>query len=185
VVEVHQDDFYGTAERSLLRAFASNLKVALAVKCSVELVSGCRWEHLKRTRERYDDHLLIVPNAKYGRKILETLGLEFCKPAPVPTTISSLPSVEDDEALVGDEILNYRRSLGLLRYLEKDRWDLSYDCHELSCFNSTPTRGAMQIMKKTARYVKGTMDLAIRFPRGDGKIDCIDVSSDANWAGCR
>ena len=185
VVEVHQDDFYATGERTVLRTFTSCLKVALSVKCSVDLVSGCSWEHLKRTRERFDDHLLILPNSKYGQKILRTLGLELCKPSPVPMTVSSLPCVEDDIPLVGEEITKYRSGLGLLRYLEKDRWDLSYACHELSCFNSTPTQGAMEVLKKTARYIKGATDVAIRFDRSDGKIDCIDVSSDANWAGCR
>eukprot|EP00968_Pinguiococcus_pyrenoidosus_P016632 scaffold1615_cov208-Pinguiococcus_pyrenoidosus.AAC.1 len=52
---------------------------------------------------------------------------------------------------------------------------------ELSRHLQRPTKIHLQMAKRTLRYLRGTLDRALRFGKGDGRLILDEVYSDATW----
>ena len=127
---------------------------------------------------------IIKPNSLRVRRILKSLELEDCKPAPTPWTKFE-PEFGDDEKLDGWDYTVFRRCVGILQYLAIDRVDIGYINKELGRVASKPQWIHMRMLKRCARYLKGTMDFALVLRKGECKPTEMTVFCDSDWAGCR
>jgi hypothetical protein len=64
----------------------------------------------------------------------------------------------------------YARAVGMLIYLTHSRPDILYAVSILSAQSHAPTLRDFEAVKRCARYIKGSRDLALTFRRGDGDI---------------
>jgi hypothetical protein len=76
-----------------------------------------------------------------------------------------LPKGEEEQGL-GPEV-PYLSAIGALTYLANcTRPDIAFAVNLLAKYNTTPTRRHWVGMKTILRYLKGTQDLGLWFPKG-------------------
>ena len=63
----------------------------------------------------------------------------------------------------------YRSIIGGLRYLTHTRLGIAFAVGYVSCFMEDPREDHWSAVKRLLRYVKGTLDQAIIFPKSGGK----------------
>jgi len=96
---------------------------------------------------------------------------------------------ETEKAVAGDELQGaeatlYRALCARLNYLAQDRPDIRYSCKEASRWMSCPRSGHWLILKRIARYLKGSPRLVQRLVwQQPCKVATTFVDSD--WAGCK
>ena len=163
-MEVHMDDFYGTAPENEARAFLESLSRRVVMKYQIHR-PGDQFEHLKRIRVVHEDGLMIKPNPKYLDGMLDTLGLAKANSSPTPETAGQHDG--EDVPLEEDKCFEYRSCVGKALYLSFDRPDCQHAVRELTKFMKGPTAGAMNALRRLARYLSGTRDMGVWLPRAD------------------
>jgi hypothetical protein len=77
---------------------------------------------------------------------------------------------------------HYRRVVGSLRYLVHTRPDLAFAVGYVSRFMQRPMTEHQQAVKRILRYVEGTVDYGLHYPRCPGAEHFIEYS-DSDLAG--
>jgi hypothetical protein len=70
----------------------------------------------------------------------------------------------------------YRRLVGSLRYLAHTRPDLAFSVGYVSRFMERPTTEHLQAVKRIIRYIAGTLDHGLHYPRCPGAADFVGYS---------
>ena len=124
----------------------------------------------------------MYANPKHIEEVMNIWDLEECKPATTPGVKNKKESHEDLEELAGDEAEKYRRSVGILLYIARDRPDCQFTIGECSKYIQRPTTGALEKLTRLIRYLHGTSNLGIWFS-SEGDLEEIIAWTDADWAG--
>ncbi|XP_057825359.1 secreted RxLR effector protein 161-like [Cryptomeria japonica] len=103
-----------------------------------------------------------------------------CKPVSTPMeTVCKLTKSDDSPAVNQSE---YRLMIGSLLYLTASRPDLMFAVCLVSRFQSAPQQSHLNAVKRIFRYVQGTLDYGLWYPRTN---DFTLVGfTDSDWAGC-
>ena len=138
--------------------------------------------HLKRRRTITPEGVWIAPSENHLKKLLELCGLDYkSKTRDTPLTkevISAEPTPELDPA----EHRRFRGIVGIVMYMSTDRPDIQYATNELAMCMASPTERAMEGAKHVVRYLLGTRDLQLFFPRDMKDADDVYVMTDSDWA---
>lgn len=102
---------------------------------------------------------------KYAREVLEKFGMKHCNSAYNPIVPGCKLSKDGSGAVV--DATMYKQMVGSLMYLTATRPDLMYSVCLISRYMEKPTEMHLQAVKKILRYLKGTVELGIRYRRGD------------------
>jgi hypothetical protein len=70
----------------------------------------------------------------------------------------------------------YRRLVGILLYLAHTRSDLAFSVGYVSRFMQRPTMEHQQAVKRIIRYVTGTLDHGLYYPRCPGEAHLVGYS---------
>ena len=125
---------------------------------------------------------ITMSQSKYVDQLLQTFGMNDCKPRYTPCEMNSNKMNRDLDLLDTDDVKTYRQIVGGLIYLMScTRPDLSFVVSMLSQFMSKPTSGHMTMAKHVLRYIKGTMHFRLIFRKSENPID-IEGFCDADWA---
>ena len=112
------DDLHGIGPKLALDLGRINLSQTSRFKVRTVYDMGMRYEHLKRERVLHEDRTEIVPNPKYLRVVLHSIGLTNCTAAPTPNVAGSVTKKPDNDAeLETQECRLYRGIAGRLQYL--------------------------------------------------------------------
>jgi hypothetical protein len=118
----------------------------------------------------------------YAEKLIERAGMAVCKPCATPMEERLKLSRNSTAAKVNTTM--YRSIVGGLRYLTHTRPDIAYAVGYVSRFMEDPREDHWTAVKRLLRYVKGTVDQGIVFPRsGDKEAPRLVIYSDADMAG--
>ena len=88
---------------------------------------------------------------------------------------------KDDESKEVDQRL-YRSMIGSLLYVTASRPYVMQVVGQVARFQAAPKETHIITVKRIFRYLKGTMDFGLRYPKGN-ELTLI-AYSDADWAGC-
>ena len=124
--------------------------------------------------------LTLGQNA-YASKQLERSGMAECKPCVTPME-ERLKLTKASTAAKVDATL-YQSIIGSLRYLVHMRPNIAFVVGYVSRFMEDPREDYWATVKRLLRYVKGTMDQVIVFPKTDESGLRLTVFSDADMAG--
>ncbi|XP_059070444.1 uncharacterized mitochondrial protein AtMg00810-like [Cryptomeria japonica] len=103
-----------------------------------------------------------------------------CKPVSTPMEIGCKLTKSDDSPAVNQS--EYRSMIGSLLYLTTSRPDLMFAVCLVSRFQSAPKQSHLNAVKRIFRYVQGTLDYGLWYPRNN---DFTLVGfTDSDWAGC-
>jgi hypothetical protein len=103
---------------------------------------------------------------------IELAGLTDCNPALTPMERLKLSRDSTTEV----DATQYRRLVGSLRYLTHTRPDLVFSVGYVSRFMLRPTTEHQQAVKRIIRYVAGTLDHGLYYPRCLGEAHLVGYS---------
>lgn len=116
-----------------------------------------------------------ISQEQYVKKILDEFKMSDCKTVSTPSTPETKESQEDTKA-------PYKEAVGALMFLSNvSRPDISYATGKVARAAAKPTETNWMEVKRIFRYLKGTMDMSITFPKKEGI--CMKAYSDADYAG--
>jgi len=131
--------------------------------------------------EVHQDHSgTTLRQTAYAKRIVELAGLTDCNPALTP--MEERLKLSRDSAAEEVDATQYRRLVGSLRYLAHTRPDLAFSVGYVSRFMERPTTEHQQAVKRIIRYVAGTLDHGLHYPRSPGAADFVGYS-DSDHAG--
>ena len=114
----------------------------------------------------------------YITRVLERFGLSDCKPLLTPMDPSVKLSIEDSKEVIS---CPYREAIGCLNYVSLiSRPDITFAVNKLARYSEKPKQVHWNAVKRVMRYLKGTLDHALKY--SGGKIEMIG-NCDSDWAG--
>jgi len=122
---------------------------------------------------------IYISQTKYILDLLQRAKMDGAKPCATPLSTSQL----DHTSSLLDNLAAYRSLVGALQYLTWTRPDLSFAVNLVCQFMHTPRQSHFQAVKRILRYLKGTIDMGLWFPK-QSFSPSITAFSDADWAGC-
>ena len=139
--------------------------------------------HLLGMRKRRDRKakVLMLDQSIYLKKVLHRFGFENSRPVATPMDpCKKFDKLADDEDPV--EINEYQAVICCLTYASIcTRPDITTAVSYLSQFMSRPGTEHWEGVKRVLRYIRGTLDLGLKFK--SVKNLCLFGYSDADWAG--
>jgi hypothetical protein len=114
-----------------------------------------------------DDSGITLRQTAYAKRIVELAGLTDCNPSLTP--MEERLKLSRDSTAEEVDAAQYRRLVGSLRYLAHTRPDLAFSVGYVSRFMQRPTTEHQQAVKRIVRYVAGTLDHDLFYPRCPGR----------------
>ena len=102
---------------------------------------------------------------------------------PMKTPIASASKFDKDEKGKSTDNTQYRGIIGSLLYLTANRLDIIFATCICARFQANPKEYHLIAVKRIFRYLKGTPDLGLWYPK-ESPFDLIGYS-DADYAGCK
>ena len=131
-------------------------------------------------RQSEDRNEIWMHQKTYIKDMLVKYELHNAKVVSTPADLN-VKLMKDDGVSKKVDPLKYQSMVGSLLYLAiATRPDIAYAVAIVSRFNSEPTEAHLTAVKRIFRYVKGTIDYALKY--GKNENDLVGYS-DADWAG--
>ncbi|KAH9792467.1 hypothetical protein KPL71_004134 [Citrus sinensis] len=121
----------------------------------------------------------FINQAKYVKDLLKRFGIDDSKTKNTP--MSTTTKLDKDEKGKEVDIKMYRGMIGSLLYLTASRPDIMFSVCLCARFQSCPKESHLLAVKRIFRYLSGTIDIGLWYPRGT-HID-LTCFSDADFAG--
>jgi hypothetical protein len=112
--------------------------------------------------------------------MLKRFRMEDCKPIITPMQISCNLSKDDDSMSIDQR--KYRSMIGILLYVTPSKPDVMQVVGQVACFQAAPKESHVLTVKRIFRYLKGTKDFGLWYPKG--KDLSFIAYTNADWAGC-
>ncbi|UYV71413.1 hypothetical protein LAZ67_8003051 [Cordylochernes scorpioides] len=126
-----------------------------------------------------DKEGISLQQSHYVQQILQKYGMENCKEVPTPGSkeINLDNHIEVDNC----DQHTYQEALGMLMFLAVNtRPDIAYITSKLSQYSRQPKQMHWTTIKRVMRYLRGTIDLGVKFERG--KTGILKSYTDASWS---
>ncbi|WVY90763.1 hypothetical protein V8G54_036277 [Vigna mungo] len=119
---------------------------------------------------------------RYINEVLKRFKMEKCNSTTIPV-MTNLRLTDHLEEKKVDATL-YKQIVGSLRYICNSRPDISYGVGLISRFMSDPRQSHLAAAKHVLRYLKGTADFGLFFPKKcDNVKRALEAWYDADWCG--
>ena len=123
---------------------------------------------------------LWLHQKQYSLNILDKYGLSEAKVVSTPADLNVKLEKNDSVSKLVDP-LNYQSVVGSLLYVAiATRPDIAQAVGAVSKFSSKPTEAHLTAVKRILRYLKGTVNLALKYQQSDDGV--LVGYSDADWA---
>jgi hypothetical protein len=117
---------------------------------------------------------ITLRQATYAARVVELAGLTDCNPALTP--MEERLKLSRNSTTKEVDATQYRRLVGSLRYLSHTCPDLAFSVDYVSRFMQQPTIEHQQAVKRIIRYVVGTLDHDLYYPRCLGEAYLVGYS---------
>ncbi|KAH9717278.1 hypothetical protein KPL71_021758 [Citrus sinensis] len=174
IVQIYVDDIiFGSTNELLCKDFSSYISQEFEMSMMGEL------KYFFGLQIKQNEEGIFINQAKYVRDLLKRFGYEngTVKSTPMSTIIK----LDKDEKGKEVDIKTYRGMIGSLLYLTASRPDIMFSVCLCARFQSCPKESHMLAVKRIFRYLIGTINLGLWYPRGT-HID-LTCYSDADFAG--
>jgi hypothetical protein len=174
IIEVYVDDIiFGSDDDRLSQNFSKDMQSEFEMSLLGELnfFLGLQISQL--------DEGIFISQTKYIKEMLKKFGMEDCKPVSTPMVIGCKLR-KDDESKEEDQRL-YRSMIGILLYVTTSRPDVMQAVGQVAIFQATPKETHVMVVKRIFRYLKGTTEFGLWYPKGNELTMVAYI--DADWAG--
>ena len=124
---------------------------------------------------------IFICQSKYIRDLLKKYHLEDSTPAKTPMPTAT--KLDQDKTGKKVDITSYRGMIGSLLYLTASRPDIMFATCLCARFQAGPKESHLIAVKRIFRYLKGTPNLGMWYPKGTG-FDLVGYT-DSDFAGCK
>ncbi|KAJ9545374.1 hypothetical protein OSB04_025081 [Centaurea solstitialis] len=124
---------------------------------------------------------IFINQAKYIKDILKKYNLENAKIMKTPMSPSCALDSDPDGTVV--DVTTYRGMIGSLMYLTASRPDIMFSTCLCARYQSKPKVSHLKAVKRIFRYLKGTINLGLWYPKGSGYE--LTGYTDADHGGCK
>ena len=176
LVQVYVDDIiFGSTNDDLCKRFSKLMQS----KYEMSMMGELNYFLGLQVSQRKDG--IFICQSKYIRELLKKYNLEDSTPAktPMPTT----SKLDQDKTGKKVDITSYRGMIGSLLYLTASRPDIMFATCLCARFQAEPKESHLIAVKRIFRYLKGTPNLGIWYPKGTG-FDLVGYT-DSDFAGCK
>ncbi|CAM8893154.1 unnamed protein product [Rhodiola kirilowii] len=105
-----------------------------------------------------------IHQQKYVKEILKKFGMESAKTCATPMSPNDTLTKNESSPRVDPTL--YRGMIGSLLYLTASRPDILFSVCLCARFQADPRETHVKAVKRILRYLKGTDDLCMFYPRG-------------------
>ncbi|GJR40605.1 retrovirus-related pol polyprotein from transposon TNT 1-94 [Tanacetum coccineum] len=123
---------------------------------------------------------IFINQAKYTLKILKKHGMDKCD--SIGTPMATKPKLDADLSETPVDQTNYRSMIGSLMYLTSSRPDLVQAVCYYARYQARPTEKHLKEVKRICRYLKGTINMGLWYPKDYGFE--LTTFLDVDHAGC-
>jgi len=126
-------------------------------------------------------HGTFLCQSKYCRELMKKFEMDKCKEATTP--ISTSCYLDLDEKGVSIDQTKCRGLIGSLLYLTTSWLDIMFSVYVCVRFQSNPKESYFKAGKRILKYLKGTINVSLWYPRGVS-LSLIGYS-DSDFASCK
>jgi hypothetical protein len=174
LIEIYVDDiFFGSTNDRLSQKFANDMKNEFEISLLGELSFFLGLQIQQRNQG------IFISQTKYIREMLKRFGMEYCKPIITPMQTSCKLRKDDDSKSIDHR--QYRSIIGSLLYVIASRLDVMQVVGQVAQFQATPKESHVLAVKRIFRYLKGTEEFGLWYPKGKD-ISLISYR-DVDWVG--
>nr|GEU62942.1 hypothetical protein [Tanacetum cinerariifolium] len=139
--------------------------------------------------KQYPDHVYALDKALYGLKQTPWAWYDILSQFLIDSGFQKVPTPMVKQAklkldLVGKPVdhTDYRSMIGSLMYVTSSRPDIMFTTRMCARYQANPNEHHVLAVKRIFRYLKGTINLGLWYPKDSG-FD-LTAYSDADYAGC-
>ncbi|KAH9780087.1 Integrase catalytic domain-containing protein [Citrus sinensis] len=174
IVQIYVDDIiFGSTNELLCKEFSSCMSKEFEMSMMREL------KYFLGLQIKQNEEGIFINQAKYVKDLLKRFGIDDSKTKNTP--MSTTTKLDKDEKGKEVDIKMYRGMIGSLLYLTASRPDIMFSVCLSARFQSCPKESHLLAVKRIFRYLSGTIDIGLWYPRGT-HID-LTCFSDADFAG--
>ena len=176
LVQVYVDDIiFGSTNENLCKKFAKLMQS----KYEMSMMGELSYFLGLQVSQKIDG--IFICQSKYVRELLKKYGLEDSAPAKTPMPTAS--KLDQDESGKKVDISSYRGMIGSLLYLTASRPDIMFSTCLCARFQADPKESHLIVVKRIFRYLKGTPNLGIWYPKDTG-FNLVGYTI-SGFAGCK
>ncbi|XP_050887256.1 secreted RxLR effector protein 161-like [Lathyrus oleraceus] len=124
---------------------------------------------------------IFINQSKYCKELLKRFDMDSCKAMYTP--MGSGTYVDQDESGVSIDITKYQGMIGFVLYLTVSHLDIMFSGCLYAQFQANPKESYLTAVKRTMKYLKGTTNVGLWYPKGS--ICDLVGYSDSDYAGCK
>ncbi|CAM8999605.1 unnamed protein product [Rhodiola kirilowii] len=175
-VQVYVDDIiFGSTNPKLVKKFID----LMSSEFEMSMVSELKYFLGLQVAQGEDG--TRIHQQKYVKEIRKKFGMEAAKTCATP--MSPNDTLTKDESSPRVDPTLYRGMIGSLLYLTASTPDILFSVCLCARFQADPRETHVKAVKRILRYLKGTDDLCLFYPRG-GELR-LEAYTDADYAGCK
>nr|GEW22774.1 retrotransposon protein, putative, Ty1-copia subclass [Tanacetum cinerariifolium] len=106
---------------------------------------------------------IFLNQSKYALESLKTYGMETSDPVDTPMVEKS--KLDEDTQGKAVNLTHYRRMVGTLMYITASRHDLTFVVCMCARYQAKPTKKHLHIVKRIFKYLRGTINRGIWYPK--------------------
>ena len=130
---------------------------------------------------KQSDKGIFISQGKYVNDMLKNFELTSC--SAMKTPMAPPLTLDKDSNGKSVNVTLYRGMIGSLLYLTVGRPDIMYSTYLCACYQADPTESHLTAVKRIFRYLKGTPNLGLWYPKDSGFY--LIAYSDSDFAGCK
>ncbi|KAL8103274.1 hypothetical protein AgCh_027724 [Apium graveolens] len=161
LVQIYMDDIiFGSTNEKLCQRFSKLMQSEYEMSMLGEL----SYFLALQVNQRSDG--IFISQTKYVKDLLKKFGMVDCSPASTPMSIAT--KLDEDRKGKSVDISSYRGIIGSLLYLTANRPDIIFATCLCARFQANPKESHLMAVKRIFRYLKGTPNLGLWYPKGTG-----------------
>ncbi|KAK6143484.1 hypothetical protein DH2020_023832 [Rehmannia glutinosa] len=174
LVQIYVDDIiFGATNDSLCKKFSKLMQVEFEMSMMGELNFFLGLQ-IKQCQED-----IYISQSKYTKELLKKFGIEEGR--TVSTPMATNVKIDKDEKGKSVDESKYRGMIGSLLYLTASRPDILHVVCLCTRFQSNPKESHMSVVKRIFRYLKGTIQYGLFYPKNENFS--LKGYSDSDYAG--
>jgi len=158
LVQIYVDDIiFGSTNGSLCKEFSHDMQSEFEMSMMGELNFFLGLQ-IKQTKNG-----IFFNQSKYYKELVHKFGMENAKHMATP--MSTACYLDKDETGQSIDVKQYRGMIGFLPYLSASRLDIMFSVCMCARFQSNPKKSHLSAIKRIIRYLLGTMNIGLWYPK--------------------
>nr|KYP56105.1 Copia protein [Cajanus cajan] len=176
LVQIYVDDIiFGATNDYLCKEFSNDMQSEFEMSMMGKL------NFFLGLQIRQTKNGIFINQSKYCKELLKRFGMENAKSMATP--MSTTCYLDKDEVGKSIDVKKYRGMIGSLLYLFASRPDIMFSVCLCARYQSYPKESDLSAVKRIVRYLLGTTNLGLWYPK-NMPFNLVGYS-DSDFAGCK